>query len=162
MCSSDLRAAQAAGMTPVAVLLPGGTAELDPAVDLVLINNYRTGARHADSLDDRPTTFSLKPVGTDAKPVSFAPSYHGYFALKMAPGQYQLTIGKEERAISIAAGGKPLHIAQSRSLFLNGTNIEEPEASALLAMLGDGVNSAVPENTPGSWQSKKRVLRWVP
>lgn len=157
------RDALEAGVTPAAALLPGATA-LDPAVNLVLINNHRNGPRHEDYIYERGASFTLKRMDgkTGAKPLWFSPTYHGYVAFKLAPGQYQLWIDKEQRVIDVVTGGKPLYIAQTRSLLFNGNTVDELEAGKLLAMFNDGVNWAVPEVTPGSWQSKKRVLRWAP
>jgi len=158
-----LHALQEAGIVPAAALLPGETPALDPAVNLILINDYRSSPRYENYIHDFPVTFTLKKAGdSDDKKAYFFPSYHGYFALKLPAGQYTLVVDKKERLIDITDGSKPLYLAQSKALFGGGWSLDDLDAGKLLTKFTDAVNWALPENTPASWQSKKRVLRWLP
>ncbi|MES2164568.1 MAG: hypothetical protein V4476_25720 [Pseudomonadota bacterium] len=156
--------AQAIGVTQVAALLTDTPPALDPAVNLVLINNDRRGPRNENYLYDRPSIFIVKRLDdkSGAKSAYYFPSYHGFIALKLAPGEYEVSLAKVKRNITIDAGTQPLYLAQSHSLFGQSAVVDEVDATGLLAMFKDGVNWTVPEVTPGSWQSKKRVLRWMP
>ncbi len=157
-------AAQAIGITQVAALLADTPPALDPAVNLVLINNDRRGPRHENYLYDRPASFIVKRLDdkSDAKPAYYFPTYHGFVALKLVPGEYEVSLDQVKRNITIGVDTRPLYLAQSRSLIGNSGVVDEVDATQLLAMFKDGVNWTVPEVTPGSWQSKKRVLRWTP
>ncbi|MYN18720.1 hypothetical protein GTP81_18380 [Rugamonas sp. FT107W] len=158
--------AQAIGATQVAALLTDTPATLDPAVNLILINDDRQGPRNENYLYYRPSTFIVKRLDdqSGAKSAYYFPSYHGFVALKLAPGEYEVSLDKVKRNVTIAAGTPPLYLAQSHSLslFTHGAVINEVNAAGLLAMFKDGVNWTVPEATEGSWQGKKRALRWMP
>lgn len=158
--------AQAIGATQVAALLTDTPPTLDPAVNLVLINDDRQGPRNEDYLYNRPSSFIVKRLDgqSGAKPAYYFPSYHGFIALKLAPGEYEVSLEKVKRNVTIGAGTAPLYLAQthSLSLFGHGAVINEIDAVRLLAMFKDGVNWTVPEATEGSWQGKKRALRWTP
>jgi hypothetical protein len=149
-----------AGITSAIALQPGALA-LDPATNLIFINDNRSSPRHETYVHEIPSTFTLKKQEeSDDKAALFLPTYHGYLAFKLAPGKYTLKAGSNERLIDIRADSKPLYLGQSKNLFGSGSSIDELDAAKLLNMFGDAANWALPEATPAS-VSKNRPLRWA-
>lgn len=155
-----LRALADAGIAAVPARQPDMQA-LNPAANLIFINDNRSNARHETYVRETSTTLWLKKADdSDDKAAVFMPSYHGYLAFNLPPGKYTVRAGKHERLIDIRADGKALYLSETRDLFGSGSSIDELEPAKLMNLFGDAANWALPEATPATL-SKQRPLRWA-